>query len=118
VTKPSHFIFEDNAMRRPVAVKQSSSGSMWDKEASEYWKQMKLDDSKQMTNKKRVMLFGGAALVITALVGGGIVWSRQASDPQPGGIEFENIIRANCTKVVVQSRWHDDMCKKICPTYV
>ncbi|KDO20683.1 hypothetical protein SPRG_13435 [Saprolegnia parasitica CBS 223.65] len=99
--------------RRATAVKQS--GSIWDKEATDYWKDIKVHDadaSATTSQLGRVVLLAGAAMAALLLLMGG-VYMTMPTDVSPE--VHAGIVRANCTALAVQSRWHADMCKRICP---
>ncbi|EQC36492.1 hypothetical protein SDRG_05944 [Saprolegnia diclina VS20] len=103
--------------RRATAVKQSAAGgSIWDKEATDYWKDIKVRDadaSSTSSQRGRVALLAGAAMTALLVVSGVYMASRPAADVSPDA--RANLVRANCTSLAVQSRWHADMCKRICP---
>ncbi|KAF0720227.1 Aste57867_465 [Aphanomyces stellatus] len=105
--------------RRPIVVKQSSSGgaggsyggSIWEKEASEYWKQMHVDE--QRSNKRMLVVVAGAGLLALA---GLVVYATSAPSSTLPPLTRTELVRANCTAVAVKSKWHTEMCEKVCPT--
>ncbi|OQR88764.1 hypothetical protein ACHHYP_06644 [Achlya hypogyna] len=102
--------------RRPPAVKQSSSGgSMWDKEASDFWKDMKVDDNRKKLPSASSRLLSAVAVSALVLLGSLYVYSTRSISVDLSEELRESIVRANCTKLAVQSRWHADMCQRICP---
>ncbi|KAH9133689.1 hypothetical protein AeRB84_020282 [Aphanomyces euteiches] len=96
-------------LRRPITIKQSSSGgsysSRWEKEASDYWKQMQVDKPRI---RKRVYV--AIAVVALLAIGGMYAFVFQGQDTPA-----EGSFRTKCTAQAVQSKWHQEMCNKVCP---
>ncbi|ETV96989.1 hypothetical protein H310_09838 [Aphanomyces invadans] len=103
-------------LRRPIAVAQGSgSGSSrrWEKEASEFWKHMPTKDKPSSSSRGRVYV---AAALTIVVVGMAYVVHRGNAGSTPLALSIEDTVRTNCTALAVQSKWHQDMCEKVCPS--
>ncbi|OQR81220.1 hypothetical protein THRCLA_23409 [Thraustotheca clavata] len=100
-------------LRRPTSVQHSGSSSIWDKEASEFWKDMKVDEKKTKVSSYKGRLVLGIGMLFLLAVGGFYFMSKPSVEETKE--DFEQAVRTNCSIHAVQSRWHADICNQICP---
>lgn len=118
---------------RNVSGDKPRSNSMWEQEASEYWKEMEpAKRYKQIGRYSAILLLCFGAIGGTAWKSG--LWnnqqfatigtsnqtnttspSRALLENDPGAIE---LLRARCRVRGVQTRWHEETCRKLCIRYV
>ncbi|RHY75871.1 hypothetical protein DYB30_002323, partial [Aphanomyces astaci] len=83
--------------------------SRWDKEASEFWKQMPSKEKPATSRCGRAYVAAGVTLLA------GVGWWCVGTFGATPALSTEDNVRANCTTLAVQSKWHQDMCQKVCP---